>query len=150
MTASFLHELKAAAEAAKGAEAGFRREAAMRIAALEQERAFAFRRLNLMQALADAVQLAESEEIGVATALAALRARLGWVSDSETRSEILARFGPVAQAVCRAMRPGEDGAPAADVGAALEAFENWYRESRASPFWTLFEQPMQDTPVVDF
>ena len=101
MTASFLLELKTAAEAAKTAEASFRREAALRVAALEQERAFAFRRLNLMQAIAEAMASAESEEIAVASAFAALRTRLGWNSDSEARSEVIMHFSPVALAVFR-------------------------------------------------
>ncbi len=106
MTASFLLELKTAAEAAKTAEASFRREATLRVAALEQERAFAFRRLDLMQAIAEAMVSAESEEIAVASAFAALRTRLGWNSDSEARSEVIMHFSPVALAVFRAS--GED------------------------------------------
>jgi hypothetical protein len=149
MTASFLLELKTAAEAAKTAEGSFRREAALRIATLEQERAFAFRRLNLMQAIAEAVASAESEEIGVANALAVLRACLGWSSDSEARTDILEHFGPVARAVFQASAQDEDGLPT-DVDADLGAFEGWYAESRGSSFWMLFEQQMPDTPRVDF
>jgi hypothetical protein len=149
VTGSFLHELKTAAEAAKVAEGSFRRDAAMRIAALEQERAFAFRRLNLMQAIAEVVASAESEEIAVASALAALRLRLGWNSDSEARSEVITHFGPAALAMFRASAPGEDERTA-DVHDALAGFERWYAETRGSPFWILFEHQMPDTPLVDF
>jgi hypothetical protein len=149
VTGSFLHELKTAAEAAKVAEGSFRRDAAMRIAALEQERAFAFRRLNLMQGIAQVVASAESEEIAVASALAALRLRLGWNSDSGARSEVITHFGPVALAMFRASAPGEDE-PTADVHDALAGFERWYAETRGSPFWILFEHQMPDTPLVDF
>ena len=148
MTASFLLELKTAAEAAKTAEGSFRREAALRISTLEQERAFAFRRLNLMQAIAEAVASAESEEIGVANALAVLRACLGWSSDSEARSEVIIRFSPVALAVFRAAASGEE--PVVNAHAALETFEHWYVQTRGSSFWLLFEHPMPDTPLVDF
>ena len=147
MTASFLLELKTAAEAAKTAEASFRREATLRVAALEKERAFAFRRLNLMQAIAEAMVSAESEEIAVASAFAALRTRLGWNSDSEARSEVIMHFSPVALAVFRAS--GEDEF-AADAHEAVAAFERWYGETRGSPFWILFEHQMPDTPLVDF
>ena len=58
---SFLDGLAAAAEQAKAAEARFRYEAAQRIAALERERATAYRRLNLMRAIADAV----AEMVGI-------------------------------------------------------------------------------------
>ena len=53
--ASFLDTLKAATVAAETAEAKFRREIAERTRQLERERAFAFRRFNLMRAVADAV-----------------------------------------------------------------------------------------------
>jgi hypothetical protein len=149
MTASFLLELKATADTAKTAEGSFRREAAQRIAALEEERAFAFRRLNLMQAIAEAMLSAESEEIAMASAFAVLRARLGWNSDSEVRSEVITHFGTVALAVLRATASGE-GKSAADAHEALAAFERWYVETLGSPFWILFEHQMPDTPLVDF
>jgi len=149
VTTSFLHELKTAAEAAKAAEGSFRRDAAMRIAALEQERAFAFRRLNLMQAITDAMVSAESEEIAVASAFATLRTRLGWSTDSEARAEVISHFGPVALAVSHTLAPDEDE-PASGIREALAAFERWYVESRGSSFWILFEHQMSETPVVDF
>ncbi|NGO54178.1 hypothetical protein [Allomesorhizobium camelthorni] len=149
MTALLLRELKTAAEAAKTAEASFRREAALRIAALEEERAFAFRRLNLMQAIAEAMASAESEEIAVASAFAALRTRLGWNLDSEARSEVIMHFSPVALAVFRAEVSSEEES-SAKAHEAIAAFEHWYAETRGSPFWVLFEQQMPDTPLVDF
>jgi hypothetical protein len=75
------------------------------MAGLEQQRAFAFRRLNLMQAVAKAVGPAEDEPTAITYALAALRARLGWESDSEARAAVLARFAPVAQAVFASLMP---------------------------------------------
>lgn len=147
VTIRFLVDLKTAAEAAKVAEARFRRDAAVRIAALEQERAFAFRRLNLMQAITESMASAESEEIAVASAFATLRMRLGWNSDSEARSEVIARFGQVVLALFRA--PDEE-VSANDVPEALAGFERWYAETRGSPFWLLFERQMPDTPRVDF
>ena len=149
MEAPFLLELKSAAEAAKAAEVSFRREAAGHIATLERERAFAFRRLNLMQAIAEAVVSAENEEVAVASAFAVLRMRLGWTSDSEALSEVITHFGPVAIAVFRSSGSGDEQA-AADIRAALADFERWYAETRGSPFWALFEQQMPATPLIDF
>ncbi|TKB17435.1 MAG: hypothetical protein E5V75_11930 [Mesorhizobium sp.] len=146
MPASFLLELRTSAEAAKAAETSFRHEAARNIAALEQERAFAFRRLNLMQAIADAMALAESEDIAVANAFAALRASLGWNADSEARSEVISHFGPVALAMFQDLT----GNQSANIHAALAEFEHWFSDTRGSSFWALFEQQMPDTPVVDF
>jgi hypothetical protein len=149
MNPPFLDELREAAETAKHAETTFRREAANRIAALERERAFAFRRLNLMQAAVEAMASAESEELAVAGALAALRSRLGWTTDSEGREEVLTHFGPVALAIYQALDSGEREC-VADMHAALATFEDWYAGSRGSSFWTLFEHPTPDTSPVDF
>jgi hypothetical protein len=148
-TTSFLEALKAAADRAKAAEAEYRQDAAKRIAALEQERAFAFRRLNLMSAVADAVAEAESEEIGVGNALAALRGKLGWTTDTDARTEVLSRFASVAQAVFRNLAPTED-ADVASVQDALAQFESWYAGSHQAPFWVLFEHYVAETPLVDF
>lgn len=149
MASSFLLDLKAAAEAAKRVEEGFRRDAALRIRALEEERAFAFRRYNLMQAIVGAMVSAESEEIAVANALAALRTRLGWHSDSEAQAEVMTRFSPVVLALFRT-QVSHDGEMADLAGKALADFERWYAEARGSSFWALFEQQMPDTPRVDF
>jgi hypothetical protein len=157
MTAmSFLESLQVAAHDADVAEAAFRRELATRVAAIEQNRAFAYRRLNLMKAVAEAVGQAEEEEPAVAYALAVLRSRLGWESDSDARAAVLARFAPVAQAMFVSLTPDEQPSESnkqpsdLDIGAALMRFEAWYSESHTTPFWTLFENYMPDTPRVDF
>ncbi|MDX8529183.1 hypothetical protein RFM68_32570 [Mesorhizobium sp. MSK_1335] len=99
-----------------------------------------------MQAIADAVAPAESEDIAVAHAFAALRTSLGWNADSEARSEVISHFAPVALAMFRV----SNGNRSASIHAALANFERWFFECRNSVFWTLFEQQMPDTPVVDF
>jgi hypothetical protein len=148
---SFLDDLKRATERATAAESDFRRDIAQRLKALENERAFAFRRYNLMRAIADVVASAESEEIAVAGATAMLRARLGWASDSEARDAVVTRFTPVAQAMFASLAPSDDeDAAAPDVIAALAEFERWYGETHPNPFWILFENTMPETPVVDF
>jgi hypothetical protein len=137
----FLAALQAAADGAAAAETEGRRAAQQRINALETARAFAFRRLNLMRAVADAASGADSEEIAVANAVAVLQAKLGWHTDSEARSDVLSRFAPVARAV---------HADEADVTQALADFETWYAETHPGPFWALFEQQVPETPLVDF
>ncbi|MDR6634707.1 DNA replication initiation complex subunit (GINS family) [Phyllobacterium sp. 1468] len=49
---AYIEQLQQAADKAQSAETAYRREAATHIATLERERAFAFRRMNLMRALA--------------------------------------------------------------------------------------------------
>ena len=148
-TIAFLDDLQAAARDAESAEATFRREMAARLAVFEQERAFAFRRINLMKAIAEAVVAADDEEAAVAHALAALRTRLGWSSDSDVRAAVVARFAPVAQAVATSITPSEE-AQDTDVRAALMQFESWYAQVHGTPFWVLFEHYMPETPLVDF
>jgi hypothetical protein len=118
---------------------------------LEKQRSFAFRRLNLMKELSGVIAQAESEEIGVAVATAVLRAKLGWVTDSEARSEVLSRFAPVAQVMFASLVPSaDDNEEKPDVIEALGEFETWYAATHPNPFWVLFENYMPETPVVDF
>jgi hypothetical protein len=147
---SFLDVLVQAAEEAQQAEAAFRCEVAARTKALEQERAFAYRRLNFMRAIAGAIADAESEEIALASAQAVLRERLGWSSDSEARNEVVTCFASVARAAFASLAPSEAEPAEADVGQALAAFEAWYAATHPRPFWTLFETYMPETPRVDF
>lgn len=149
---SFLDALKEAADKATAAEERFRLEIAQRVKALETERAFAFRRLNLMRAIADVVAGAESEEIAVAGATAVLRSKLGWANDSEARSEVISRFAPVAQEMFASLSNevprSKEEAP--DVIEALADFERWYAQTHPAQFWTVFETYLPETPVVDF
>jgi hypothetical protein len=146
----FLDRLKAAADSAAAAEATFRQEAAQQIATLDRERAFAFRRLNLMRGIADAIVAAETEEQAVAAALATLRAKLDWSDDSKARALVLSRFSPVAQAVFANLTASENDAALPDVAQVLLEFENWYAQARDTPFWSLFDHYRSETPVVDF
>ena len=153
MTAiSFLDALERAAKQAAQAENDFRRESVAQVKVLERERAFAHRRLNFMRSVTEAVAAAESEEIAVAAATAIMRAKLGWSSDSDARTEVFLRFVPVAQQAFASLAPpaDDDEALLPDAIGALTAFETWYRETHSNPFWTLFEHYMPETPVVDF
>ena len=148
---SFLDALKLVAERAARAEDDFRREVAERTQAIERERAFAHRRLSFMRAIADAIASAESEQIAVAVAMAIMRTKLGWDSDSEARTIVLTRFAPVAQKIFASLAPtGDEEMPPPDVVAALAEFETWYRDTHPNAFWTLFENYMPETPRVDF
>ena len=144
-----IEDLLAAAHDAEACETAFRRQAAAQIAVLEQKRAFAFRRVNLMKSVAAAVAEAESEEAAVGSALSTLQARLGWTSESDARKAVLTRFAPVAQAMFAELTP-EATEGAGDVRGALVAFEDWYAASHTAPFWHLFEHHIPETPRVDF
>jgi hypothetical protein len=150
---AYLDALKVEAEHANVAEDAFRRSIVTRTKELERERAFAFRRLNLMRAVAEAIASVESEEIAVAASAATLRGRLGWSSDSDARTEVISRFAPVAQAMFAQLAPEEveeEKEPLPDAAAALSEFESWYTATHPVAFWVLFENVMPETPVVDF
>ena len=78
-----------------------------------------------------------------------LERAIGWDTDSEARTEVLDRFASVAQAVFFSFAPPAE-APPQPVDAALGEFEAWYASTRTTPFWTLFEHYMPETPLVDF
>jgi hypothetical protein len=151
-TPSFLDVLKLSAERSAAAEDEFRRHIVDRIKELEMQRSFAFRRLNLIRGVADVIAHAESEEIAVANATAMLRAKLGWVSDSEARVAVASRFAPVAQAMFTSLTPPDDDETEKrpDVIEVLTEFEAWYEKTHPNSFWMLFENYTPETPVVDF
>jgi hypothetical protein len=145
----FLETLQSAAGAASATETAYRREAAERIKILERERRFAFRRVNLMKSIAEAVARADSEEMAVGGGQAILRAKLGWSSDSEARSAILTELAKILRALFANLHPQVDAEPA-DVLAPLREFEVWYEAAHRKPFWDLFDQPMPETHLVDY
>jgi len=147
-TTSFLEELKAAADRAAAAEMQYRREAAARTAQLEKERAFAFRRLNLINAVTGAVRRAENEETAVVDGLALLRDKVNWSTVDETRNEVLSRFSQVIVAILREVAPSEDES-SGSVADALAEFEAWYLDQRRNSFWMLFEQELPELPLVE-
>jgi hypothetical protein len=148
---SLLAPFEAAAAAAGEAEAALRKRMEAKIAAAERERAFAYRRLNLMRTLARALGSAETEEAAVGRGLGAVRAELGWETETETRAETLGRLVPV---VCAAFASlgssaGEGEAPPTGVAAMLADFEAWYERTYGRPFWALFEQQTEEMPLVE-
>ncbi|HQS09674.1 MAG TPA: hypothetical protein PLK13_12700 [Xanthobacteraceae bacterium] len=154
---AYLASLETAAAAAEQAEADFRRETEARAAALAYARAHAYRRSNLVATLATLAEGAETPELAVAAVQAHLRARLGWDDMSDARDAVLTRFAPVALALFSAAHPVADEDPAKtpegaapDPAGALAAFEDWYAETRESPFWYLFEHYIPETPRVDY
>ena len=145
-----LATFEAAATAASETETAVRERAYAQIAAAERERAFAYRRLNLMRMLTRAIGGADKEEAAVARGLAAVRAELGWHDDSETRAATLARLAPVVSVAFASLATVEHReAPAPDVPGALADFEAWYERTYGRPFWVLFEQQLEELPLVE-
>lgn len=169
--APLLETLRAAAARASEIEAAYRREAAQRTAALDRERTFAFRRLNFMRAVIAAVAGAGTEEEATARAAAALCAEVGWDGVSEARMTVLERFAPVTKAIFAELQQDSDLERATEstlrdggetsaarslpvngamVFEALADFEAHYGATHSGPFWSLFDQYVPETSVVDF
>jgi hypothetical protein len=148
---AFLDDLEHAARRASVAEDALRREIAARVKALETERMVAFRRLNLMAAIVEAVAAAPDAATAVGDAAAVLRDRLGWTDDSAVRERVVEAFGAVARAVATSLEEADrEPTPALDVLAALAEFERWYAAGHPTAFWDLFDTYMPETPRVDF
>jgi hypothetical protein len=143
-----LAPFEAAAAAANRAEDALRKRMEIEVAAAERERAFAHRRLNLMRTLAHAVAQADSEEAAVGRGLAAVRAELGWESETETRAETLRRLAAVVGATFGNLAPTR-GEEEPDVSRRLADFETWYADAYGRPFWVLFEQEIAEMPLVE-
>ena len=148
-TQAFLDQLKAAATSAHEAENALRKRMAEEIARLERQRAFAYRRLNLMNEIAKAVASAEDEDAAVARGLAVLRTELGWTSESETRKATLERFERVVRAAIAGLSSTETAESAPDIADELSGFETWYESTYGKPFWVLFDQEIQEIPLVE-
>src|SRR5690606_34310479 len=156
-TQAFLDHLKAAATSAHEAENALRKRMAEEIARLERQRAFAYRRLNLMNEIAKAVASAEDKAVAsaedkdaaVARGLAALRTELGWTSESETRKATLERFERVVRAAIAGLSSTETAESAPDIADELSGFETWYESTYGKPFWVLFDQEIQEIPLVE-
>jgi hypothetical protein len=141
--ASYLDQLTETAKAANVAEQEHARQAAARAAELRSERAFAWRRVNLLRSIGAAVKDGEEAEAAVAGRAAFLTA-VGWSGTAEAESVVADRFAPVAAAVRAASRDEP-----ADPAAALADFEAWYAAERGTPFLALMEREVVELPLVE-
>ena len=152
---AILAALQQAARAADAAETGFKRDIDKRIAELERERAFAYRRLSLMGALGAPIAPAE-RAAAIEARLTALFRHIEWIVESlddldATGQEVRKALMPVAAAIEDLGRPAEAGqAPAASPLDAFATFESWYRTRFGLDFLGIFEQRASFRPVVDF
>lgn len=150
-----LEELGRVAREKAVAEESFRKEIARRTQELKTERVFAYRRLNLLKAVAAELSSAESEEDALASGRHVLFREAGWGGGANpSRDEVFEHFAPVVLAIWQANKPAdEDSAPAEgdgiDIGEALEAFESWYAETHQSAFLHLMEREIVEMPLVE-
>ncbi|MCC7049907.1 MAG: hypothetical protein IT562_24595 [Alphaproteobacteria bacterium] len=146
---TYMNGLQQAANEANVAEEALRKDMMRRVKAMEQERAFAFRRLNLMRDVTAAIAGAKDEAEAVARGSAVMLREIGWNGASKAQKEVVERFGPVIVALREAAAPlPKDDANAAIV-AALRDFEQWYAVHRNGPFLALMEREPLELPLVE-
>ncbi|MGX9393750.1 hypothetical protein ACWX0K_13825 [Nitrobacteraceae bacterium UC4446_H13] len=150
---ALLDDLNRIAHDASINEENYRKEAAVRFRELEQDRAFGFRRLNLMRTVTAALDSCETEEDAILRGSTAFLHELGWSGTSETQQETLTNFAPVIAACWQATLPEapEAGAPAdpASIIEKLRAFEAWFAEHRNGPFLSIMEREIVELPLVE-
>lgn len=154
--------LQADCTAAEAAERAVRASVDSQIKKAETDRAFAWRRLNVLGDMARLAALEPDRALSVDLQLAGLFREIGWIEASldelsDTARPLLDRLRPIAEALHAAAFPGagaDDSAdpapPPADPIAAFRAFEAWYEAERGQPFLQVYERYMAPTPVVEF
>lgn len=151
--ADLLNRLEQAAREKAVAEERFRKEAAQRAAELRTERAFSYRRLNLVRALGAGLAPAENQQDALAAGRRVLCREAAWTGEiTPSRAGTLERFEQVILAVWKSARPAEDEEQDdadADPVAEFEAFEAWYREARGNEFLNLMEREVVELPLVE-
>jgi hypothetical protein len=146
---AYLDDLERTAHNASTDEEIYRREAAVRFRELEQARAFAFRRLNLMRTVIDAVTGIEEEEEAVKAGRTAFMREVEWSGATEAQRQAIEQFGPVVLAAWQLSRVEGDGGDSADLTKALDDFEQWFAGSRDTPFLTVMEREVVELPLVE-
>ncbi|MCC6947608.1 MAG: hypothetical protein IT539_07550 [Bradyrhizobiaceae bacterium] len=149
LLAEYLDRLETTARAASAAEEVFRREAVKRFRELEEERAFAFRRLNLMRSIVAAVGGAKDEAEAVANGSAAFLRELDWSGASESQKQVVERFLPVIVASWEATAQEADTPKIEKVDHELSAFEQWFAEARKVQFLSLLGREVVELPLVE-
>lgn len=146
---AYLEALEQTAHAASVAEEDYRREAARRFRELEQGRAFAFRRLNLMRSVVAAVDGAKDEAEATAKGSEAFLRELDWTGATESQRQAAERFLPVVLSAWQASQADSDQQAAEAVGRELAAFERWFAESRNAAFLSMLEREVVELPLVE-
>ncbi len=140
-------EFAEGARLAQVAEKELRQRMTAEIARLERQRAFAYRRTRLIQALAGVTD--QDPELVAAAQRRAINSEIGWTGESEIEKSILDQLAPVARTVWQCACATEP-ATSANVMSSLQQFEAWFEKTHGKSFYTLFDQYVSEVPVVDF
>lgn len=144
-----LETLKAQARDASRAESEHQNEAARRTVELRKMREFAWRRLNLLSSLANAVRPVAEEAEALEAGRAALLREASLNGATKAQRDLADRFAPVSLAIWQATREDGDDEAAAAALAELSAFETWHEADRGVPFLGLMERDIPNLPLVE-
>jgi hypothetical protein len=145
---AFADELRRRAEEAARIESAYRTEARDRLAALEQARIAAYRRIEMINALCRAVAAGEERNSAVDAGVTTLCGMTGWATDNDAYEEVRGRLAVVADQAWLSAQPGE---VLGDVVQAFSDFEVWYAERFKAAFTSLIAREVPSfSPVVDF
>ncbi|MGB3390472.1 MAG: hypothetical protein WBA88_21110 [Pseudaminobacter sp.] len=146
---AYLENLGSIAREASIAEEQFRKQAAQRAEELKTERAFAYRRLNLVKAVGRAVASAENEEEALKIGRNVFFREVSWNGATQKQREVADQFDAVVLAIWNAVHPDQESDEQQPVGDVLAAFEQWYGESRNTAFLNLMEREIVELPLVE-
>lgn len=145
---ALVQRFDAAAHAASVAEEDYRREATVRVKALERARSFAFRRLNLLKSVIAAMAGVEDEKEAETQAMAVFFREVNWNGASESQREVARRFLPVVNLLWL-MRQDTRVTDIEAVEREFAAFETWFAENRNGPFLALMDGEVLELPLVE-
>ncbi len=142
---------QSAARAADEAEKSFRASFRPRLEALERERVFAYRRMNLVADMAGEAAQHTTREIAVAAVIHLVATAFALERGRDRHEAVISALAPVARAVTFTIHPlPEADKPVPDLGAALAAFEAWYLAETGAHFLARADIAVADTPVTDW
>lgn len=144
-----LDMMETCARDASRAEMQHQQEAARRSSELRVAREFAWRRLNLLRNLANALRAEPDEEAAMTAGRAALLQEAGLNGATQAQRDLADRFAPVTRAVWLATRDDANAQAAEDALDALAEFERWHEAERDAPFLGLMERDIPDLPLVE-
>jgi hypothetical protein len=145
---ALVDELRRRAEEAARVESAYRAESRDRLAAFEQARIAAYRRIELVGAMVGAVAAGEDRMTAIDAGVSTLCDMTGWTSDDAAYEEVRGRLATVADQAWLVAHPDEGSG---DVVTAFTGFEAWYAERFKAAFTALVARETQSfSPVVDF
>ena len=142
---------EAAAQAAENAEKSFRATLQRRLEALERQRIFAYRRMNLVIGIVQEAARQDARDTAVAAVIAFVAAEFRLERGRDRHETIIGQLASVAEAAALITHPSpEEDRAVPDLAAALATFEAWYQAETGAQFLARAYIALPETPLVDW